>query len=66
MTYKTLGLQSTHELSSLRLSTITIHKARNATSHAEAQTMEARGRCGAKVVMMAPTSLVIMSMNKDD
>jgi hypothetical protein len=49
MTYKSLGLRSTHDLSSIGLSTRTIHRARNATSHAEAQATEARGCHGAEV-----------------
>lgn len=52
MTYEPLELRHTHDLLRLGLSAQTIYRAHNTTSHAETQATKARGRRGAKAVMM--------------
>jgi hypothetical protein len=71
MTYEILALWSTHHLSSLVLKERTIHRARNVTSHAETHDAVVRGRCGTKIVMMAPRSTppmlaIIICADRDD
>lgn len=58
MTYRPLGMQPTHDLSSLVLNALVIYRTRNTMSHVETQATKVRGRCGAERVTMMPKLLV--------
>jgi hypothetical protein len=65
MTYELHGLQSTHDLSSLDLSTLTDHRARNMTSHAETLATEAWGRAWLRVSNDGSGALIAHTIHHD-